>query len=77
MERSGYSPIGYFPLPRHCWLDNFYWPMQQRFPAFLAQRKNSDAARAIVASEEQEMAIYETYAAFFGYGYFIARKVGI
>ena len=31
LEQHGYSPIGYFALPEHCWLDNYYRPMQQRF----------------------------------------------
>ncbi|MEM1134132.1 MAG: class I SAM-dependent methyltransferase, partial [Pseudomonadota bacterium] len=26
LETNGYTPIGYFPLPPHCWLDNYYRP---------------------------------------------------
>ena len=26
LERLGFSPIGYFPLPEHCWLDNYDRP---------------------------------------------------
>ena len=29
LERNGYSPIGYFVLPEHCWLENYYRPMQK------------------------------------------------
>jgi SAM-dependent methyltransferase len=76
LERLGFSLLGYFPLPEHCWLDNYYRPMQRRFPAFLARHENSDAARAIVAAEEGEIALYENHAAFVSYGYYIARKVG-
>lgn len=75
LECLGYSPIGYFPLPEHCWLDNYYRPMQERFPAFLDRHGSSEAARAVVAAEETEIALYERHRAFVSYGYYIARKV--
>jgi SAM-dependent methyltransferase len=73
LERLGFSPIGYFPLPEHCWLANYYQPMQERFSAFLDSHENSAAARAIVAAEEKEISLYERYKAFVSYGYYIAR----
>lgn len=74
LERNGYAPIGYFPLPEKCWLDAYYLPMQQRFPAFLARHESSAAVRAVVAAEELEIALYERHRAFVSYGYYIARK---
>ncbi len=74
LERSGYAPIGYFVLPEHCWLDAYYRPMQQRFPAFLARHGSSDAAKAVVAEEALEIDLYERYRACVGYGYYIARR---
>jgi SAM-dependent methyltransferase len=76
LERLGFSPIGYFPLPERCWLDNYYRPMRQRIPAFLQRHQASAAARAIVAAEENEIALYERYRAFVSYGYYVAKKVG-
>ncbi len=74
LEANGYSPIGYFPLSDHCWLDNYYRPMQRRFDDFLARNGHSASARAIVEAEEKEIALYERYSAFFSYGYFVARN---
>jgi len=76
LERLGFSPIGYFPLPEYCWLENYYRPMQHRFPDFLKRHENCDAAQAIVAAEENEISLYEQYRDFVSYGYYIARKVG-
>ena len=76
LEENGFSPIGYFPLPRRCWLDNYYRPMQERFAAFLSRHDHSDAAAAIVAAEENEIALYERNAAFVSYGYYVARRTG-
>jgi SAM-dependent methyltransferase len=74
LERLGFSLIGYFPLPVRCWLDNYYRPMQRRFADFLDRHENSQAARAIVLAEENEIALYERHRAFVSYGYYIGRK---
>lgn len=75
LENNGFAPLGYFPLPQRCWLDNYYRPLQARFPAFLERFEHSEAARRIVAAEEREIALYERYADFLSYGFYVARKV--
>jgi hypothetical protein len=50
--------------------------MQGRFAAFLERNDNSEAAAAIVAAEEQEIALYERHSAFVSYGYYVARRTG-
>jgi len=75
LEKNGYSPAGYFILPEHCWLENYYRPMQEGFDEYLQRNGDSPAARAIVESEQREIALYETYKAYYSYGVYIARKV--
>lgn len=75
LEKNGYSPIGYFPLPEHCWLDNYYHPMKARFAEFLSRNDNSETAQAIVTAEKNEISLYERFSSFFSYGYFVARKI--
>jgi hypothetical protein len=48
--------------------------MQQRLPAFLARHKSSAAAKAVVAAEELEVALYVRHRAFVSYGYYMARR---
>lgn len=74
LERSGYAPLGYFVLPEHCWLEAYYRPLQSRFGAFLEAHGSSDAAKAVVADHAQEIELYERCRAYFGYGFYIARK---
>lgn len=76
LERYGYSPIGYFVLPEHCWLENYYRPMEQRFEQFLKRNKNSQEARGIVEAEKQEIDLYQKYHDYYSYGVYIATKVG-
>ncbi len=75
LEQLGFSPIGYMALPEHCWLENYYHPLQRRFADFLDRHGQTPEARALIAAEEREIALYDAYSAFFGYGYYIARKV--
>jgi len=58
-----------------CRLEPYYRPMQQRFAGFLHQHEHSEAAHAVVAQEESEIALYEKYRAFFGYRLYIASKI--
>ena len=74
LEENGYTPIGYFVLPEHCWLDNYYEPMHKDFNAFLNRHGNSEEARGIVDAERYEIELYEKYKAYFSYGVYIARK---
>ena len=75
LEQFGYSPIGYFSLGKHSWLENYYRPLQSRFDSFLARHGGSDAARSIVDAEKREIDLYERYAAFISYGYYVAIRV--
>jgi len=75
LERNGYSPIGYFVLPEHCWLENYYRPMQNSFKDFLNRHGNSEKARAVVEAENREIELYEKYKAYYSYGVYIARKL--
>lgn len=74
LEKSGYSPIGYFVLPEHCWLENYYCPLQASFPAFLQRNGNSEEARVIVDADRAEIEMYNKYKAYYSYGVYIARK---
>lgn len=74
LQENGFSPVGYFALPKRCWLENYYHPLQARFAAFLARNGNSEAAAAVVAAEEKEIALYERNAAFVSYGFYLAKR---
>lgn len=74
LEKSGYAPMGYFVLPENCWLENYYHPLRDQLPEFIA-RHQGDATTAMIAeAEEAEAALYETYKAYYSYGVYVARK---
>ena len=74
LERQGYSPEAYFVLPAHCWLDNYYRPMQRRFDAFLERHGASVEAMAIVEAEQHEISLYEKYRDYYSYGVYVAKR---
>ena len=77
LENSGYSPVAYFVLPEHCWLDNYYQPMQNSFAEFIARNANKKNAQAIVEAEKQEISLYKKYKKHYSYGVYVARKLNL
>ncbi|MGK7934139.1 MAG: class I SAM-dependent methyltransferase [Microcystaceae cyanobacterium] len=75
LEKHGYSLIGYFILPEHCWWDNYYRPMQNRFQGFLNRNDNSKEAQAIVEAAKREIEVYEKYKTHYSYGVYVAKKL--
>jgi len=75
LEAAGFTPIGYFPLPKVCWLENFYRPLQTAFEPFLARQGASREAIAVVDAERAEIALYERFSDYVSYGFYIARKL--
>lgn len=75
LEKNGYSPIGYFVLPEHCWMNNYYRPMQHGFKDFLTRNGNSEDARAIVEAENREIELYKKYKTHYSYGVYVAKKL--
>jgi hypothetical protein len=74
LERHGYTSVKNFILPKHCWIENYYRPMQNSFADFLQRNGQSKQAHAIVNAEKKEIGLYEKYHNYYSYGFYIARK---
>jgi len=72
LEQNGYCFEGYFVLPEYCWMEQYCRPLRNGFDAFLERQGHSDAAREIVEEHRAEIALYERYSDFFGYGMYVA-----
>ncbi|MEM9494772.1 MAG: class I SAM-dependent methyltransferase [Pseudomonadota bacterium] len=75
LEANGFKPLGYFILPEHCWTENYYAPVQAGFESFLKRHDASPAAKAVVDAEAAEISLFERFSDFFGYGFYVARKL--
>ena len=75
LESHGYRPEAYFFLPTHCWLENYYRPMQSRFDEFLERHGQSAQAKTIVECEKDEVTLYERYCEYYSYGVYVTEKL--
>lgn len=74
LEDHGFKLIGYFPLSKECWIDNYYNELQKGFDDFLARNSNKDDAKLIIENELKEIDLYKKYQNYYSYGFYIARK---
>ncbi len=72
LEEAGYLLKGYFPLPKACWIDNYYTPLEQAFEGFL-KRHDIQEARDIVDAQRAEISLYKKHYAYYSYGFYIAQ----
>jgi len=75
MQKSGFIPVAHFILPDSCWTENFYAPQAEAQKAFLRKHEGDHAAISFIASEQREAQLYIKYKEYYGYVFFIGRKV--
>lgn len=75
MQEAGYVPIATFILPESCWIDNFYAPQAEAQRIFLEKHPGNSTARELVDNERREAKLYHQYKDFYGYVFYIGKKV--
>ncbi len=75
LEQAGYSPVATFVLPESCWTDAYYRPIQNQYDAFLEAENHSEAARLFVERMKEEVDMYERFKPYFGYVFYIGRRM--
>lgn len=58
IENVGYELIDSFKLPQHCWITNYYEPIEKIIPDYLSKYKNSSEALAMVEEHKNEFELY-------------------
>jgi len=75
MEKAGYVPVASFVLPETCWTDQFYDPQVSAQKKFLEKYAGNKTAEDLIENQRHEAALYETYKAFYGYAFYIGKKI--
>ena len=75
LQKAGYIPVANFILPENCWTQNFYVPQVAAQEAFLKKYAGNKTVEDFVASERHEMQLYYRYKAYYGYVFYIGRKI--
>ncbi len=75
MQRAGYIPVATFVLPENCWTEHFYLPQVAAQKIFLKKHAGNKTAEELVANERREAELYSRFKAFYGYVFYIGKKV--
>ncbi|HRZ41895.1 MAG TPA: class I SAM-dependent methyltransferase [Bacteroidales bacterium] len=75
MQAAGYIPVATFILPDNCWTDHFFVPQEGMQDDFLKRYNGSGYAASLVEEMRNEALMYEKYGAYYGYVFFIGKKL--
>lgn len=75
MQNAGYIPVATFVLPERCWMEEFYVPQVKAQETFLKKYAGNATAENVVAYERHEAELYRKYKEFYGYVFYIGKKI--
>lgn len=75
MQRAGYVPVATFILSENCWTKHYYAPQVAVREKFLKKYARNKAVTDFVAFSQQEEKLYHKYKAFYGYVFYIGKKI--
>lgn len=75
MEQAGYKTVAHFTLPGSCWLDGYYASQKNSRDLFLRKYGEHQVAVDFVAIMQHEEAMYNKYKEFYGYAFYIGKKI--
>lgn len=75
LQKAGYVPVASFILPEACWITHFFELQVQTQQIFLNKHAGNQAAEELVAYMRHESELYAKYKAYYGYVFYIGRKI--
>lgn len=74
MQKAGYLPIATFMLPEALWID-YYLKQALNIDSFLKKHKNNKTVEEFAYSQQYEAELYKKYKAYYGYMFYIGKKI--
>jgi SAM-dependent methyltransferase len=75
MQKAGYIPVATFILPVNCWTKHFYAPQVNAQKVFLEKNAGNKAAVEFIANQRHETQLYYKYKEYYGYVFYIGKKI--
>ncbi|MCB2208630.1 MAG: class I SAM-dependent methyltransferase [Bacteroidetes bacterium] len=75
LQKAGFIPVATFILPENCWTEHFFAPQKSVQETFLKQYEGNQTAREFIENQRHEARLYEKYKAYYGYAFYIGRKI--
>ena len=75
MQDAGYIPVATFILPENCWTDYYHLPQIPFQEDFLKRNAGNKFAEDFVSFQKLEMQMYNKYKSYYGYAFYIGKKI--
>lgn len=75
MQKAGYLPLASFVLPENCWTDNYYKPLAKARELMLKEYPDNATINKLVGFQELEESLYDKYKDYYGYVFYIGKKI--
>jgi len=75
MRKAGYKFISSFALPEECWTDNYFIPRETAEKALLMKYAGNKIVEDYVEDEKYEVELYSKYNRYYGYIFYIGKKI--
>lgn len=75
IHKAGYLPVATFMFPETCWTDHFFASKSVAEERFLEKYAGNKTAEELVRSQRCEEELYRKYKDFYGYTFFVAKKI--
>ncbi|WP_243670573.1 hypothetical protein [Methanoculleus chikugoensis] len=75
MQKAGYVPVAAFTLPERCWIDNYFVPQKARQEEFLKKYAGNKTVEDMIAFMRREADLYSKYKRYYGYVFYIGKKI--
>lgn len=75
MQKAGYVPVASFILPENCWIEHFYIPQVAAREDFLKKNAGNKMAEEFIANQVHETKLYYKYKEYYGYAFYIGKKI--
>ena len=75
LEEAGYAPLAHFALPPHCWTENYFTPLVKAREIFSRKYDGNKTVEELISFQHHEAELYRKYKEFYGYVFYIAKKM--
>lgn len=75
MQQAGYIPVASFILPENAWTEHFYAPQIAVQKRYLEKYAGNQQAVDFIRNQQHEMSLYMKYKDYYGYVFYIGKKI--
>jgi len=75
MRKTGYRFIAAFTLPEKCWTDDYFVPREAAEKRLLEKYAGNEIAENYIESGKYEAELYSKYGQYYGYVFYIGKKM--